>query len=51
VYWHVEPLHVAPVLWDVSHVSPHPLQLVVVLVAVSQPLVFGGVWLQSAYPA
>jgi hypothetical protein len=38
------------VLWDESHVSPQPLQLVVVLVAVSQPFVFGGVWLQSAYP-
>jgi hypothetical protein len=38
------------VLWDESHVSPQPLQLVVVLVAVSQPFVLGGVWLQSAKP-
>jgi hypothetical protein len=39
---------VAPTLVTVSHVTPHAPQLVVVLVAVSQPSVSGGVVLQSA---
>jgi hypothetical protein len=48
VYWHVVPLHAAPMLWTVSHVAPHAAQLVMVLVAVSQPFVSGAVVSQSA---
>jgi hypothetical protein len=50
VYVQLDPLHAAPVLWAVSHVSPHALQFVVVLVGVSQPSVSGGVLLQSSQP-
>ncbi len=50
VYEHVVPLHVAPLLWVASHAAPHALQLVVVSICVSQPLVSGGVLLQSSQP-
>jgi hypothetical protein len=49
-YSHVVPLHAAPVLCVVSHVTPQPLQLVVVFVCVSQPSVSGAVLVQSAHP-
>jgi hypothetical protein len=49
-YSHVVPLHVAPVLCVVSQVAPQALQLIVVLVAVSQPSVSGAVLVQSAHP-
>jgi hypothetical protein len=51
VYWHVVPaLHVAPRLVCVSQAAPHALQLLVVLSGVEQPLVLGGVVLQSPQP-
>jgi hypothetical protein len=49
-YSQVVPLHVAPVLCVASHVTAHPLQFVVVLVCVSQPLRSGAVFVQSAHP-
>ena len=50
-YVHVTPvLHAAPVLFVVSHVTPHAEQFVVVLSAVSQPLVSGDVVTQSPKP-
>jgi len=39
---------VAPVLWVVSHVRPHPLQSVMVSVLVSHPFESGAALLQSA---
>jgi hypothetical protein len=44
------PLHVAPVLCEKSHASPHPPQLAVVVVDVSQPSRSGLVVVQSANP-
>jgi hypothetical protein len=49
VYEHVVPLQVA-VPCAVSQTFPHPPQLDVELRAVSQPLVFGTVLMQSSYP-
>jgi hypothetical protein len=43
-------VHVAPTLCAASHAAPHALQLLVVVVGVSQPLVSGGAVLQSAQP-
>jgi hypothetical protein len=44
------PLHVAPLLCAVSHTAPHALQLAVVFVGVSQPLLSWAVVSQSAKP-
>jgi hypothetical protein len=49
-YEHVVPLQLA-VPCVVSHTRPQPLQFVVVLRSVSQPLVFGATALQSPHPA
>jgi hypothetical protein len=47
-YVHVVPVvHAAPELCAVSQTFPHPAQLLVVVVAVSQPFVFGAVVMQS----
>jgi hypothetical protein len=48
-YVQVAPLHMAPVLVAVSQAA-HPPQWDGVFVGVSQPLVLGAAWLQSAYP-
>jgi hypothetical protein len=45
---HVVPSQVAATLCVVSQASPHAEQLVIVLVAVSQPVVLGAVMSQSA---
>ena len=50
VYWHVVPLQAAPMLCSVSHVAPQAAQLVMVLVAVSQPFRSGADGSQSANP-
>jgi hypothetical protein len=50
VYWQLPPLQLAPLLVLVSHARPHAPQFVAVVTCVSQPLVSGGVVLQSAYP-
>jgi hypothetical protein len=39
---------VAPWLWTVSQAIPHPVQLVGVVMGVSQPLVFGALPSQSS---
>ena len=49
-YVHLVPSHVAPLLLVESHTLPHPPQLVMVLAAVSQPLVSGAVVVQFAKP-
>jgi hypothetical protein len=46
-YVHVPPLHPALRLCAVSHAIPHPVQLVVVSMGVSQPLLFGAAASQS----
>lgn len=50
VYEQLSPLHAAAVALFGVHTSPHALQLLVVLVGVSQPSVFGAVVVQSAQP-
>jgi hypothetical protein len=50
LYWHELPLQVAPWLCVVSQTLPHPAQLIVVVVAVSQPFTSGAARLQSAKP-
>ena len=50
VYVQLPPAQAAPKLCVESHARPHVPQLFVVVIGVSQPLVSGGVVLQSAYP-
>jgi hypothetical protein len=55
LYWHAMPpsadaTHVAPMLWVVSHTLSHAPQLVIEVVELSHPFVFGGVVLQSCQP-
>ena len=46
-YVQVVPVQATPELCAVSQTFPHPAQLLVVVVAVSQPFVFGAVVMQS----
>jgi hypothetical protein len=50
VYVQLVPLQPVPTLCVVSHAFPHPPQLVIVLVGVSQPAVSGAVVMQFAHP-
>ncbi len=49
-YMQFVPEHVAPMLFTVSHARPQSPQFAGVVICVSQPLVSGGVALQSLYP-
>jgi hypothetical protein len=51
VYLHVVPSQLAPFECSASHLFPHPAQLVMVFVGVSQPSRSGAVVTQSPKPA